>query len=281
MILHEHTILGAETEVTLCPLGDIQWAGDRYDLTFDRLNQHIAWTLKQPTPRYIGPGDYIDFASPSNREKLAGVGLYDTAIKVIKAGAKGLVDGLYQEILKPTAGKWLSLVNGHHHFSTAEDGDSDQYLAHLLGAAFAQDVVYGKIRWVEKKKTVGTVKYVLFHGDGHSVFPWGPLNKLYRISPNFTADLMFMGHQTKKAIGEYDRMDWPDEGPDRLEHRTVHLVGTGGWTKGYIPGRTTYISKAMLPPVALGAPVVHIRPHYHHSSSANVTIWEPGITVEA
>lgn len=283
MILSEHIIESDTAEVTICPLGDIQWAGDERDLAYDHLREHIGYCLTLPNPRFVGPGDYIDFASPSNREALRGARLYDTARKVIADATKGLVDQLHKDVLAPTAGKWIAMVNGHHHFPTKEDGDSDEYLAHLLGSPFAPDLVYGRIKWVNPRtgKTAGLVKYVVFHGDGNSVFPWGPLTKLYRLAPNWNADIMMMGHQTKKAMGEFDRMDWPDDGgPDRLEHKTVHLVGTGGWTKGYVPGRVTYISSAALPPVALGAPIIHVRPRFRTSTSTGVTLWDPRITVE-
>ena len=106
----------AITAVTICPIGDLQWAGDEKDLAYDHLNEHIAGALKRPNPLFIGMGDYIDFASPSNRERLEQARLYDTAVKVISAATKDLVDEVYDKVLKPTTGKWIGLTQGHHHF---------------------------------------------------------------------------------------------------------------------------------------------------------------------
>ena len=278
MILSQHVIKGASTPVTICPLGDIQWAGDRNDLAFDSLQEHIARCLALPNPKFVGLGDYIDFASPSNREALAHAKLYDTARKVIADATKNLTDELYDKVLKPTKGMWLGMVNGHHHMNIPKVGDSDEYLADKLGAPFCHELGLVQLRWDGGAE----VNILFFHGDGGSVFPWGPLNKLFRISPNFDADILLMGHQTKKAVGEYDFISpvFPTDSEARLEHRTRHLVGTGGWTKGYVHGKQTYVSAGMYPPVALGQPIVHVRPTWRTSTATGAKVWSRGITVE-
>lgn len=283
MELHRVRLKKATQQVTVCPLGDIQWAGDEEDLAYDRLQEHLDLCLSLPTPLFVGMGDYIDFASPSNRERLANARLYDTAQKVIRDASKALVDDLYNRLLKPTKGKWAGIAEGHHHHPvvvrTLKDGsevhqDSDVYLSDLLGTKYLAEFGMVKLEFPEG----GSVDIVVIHGSGNSVFPWGPLNKLYRIAPNFDADLFLMGHQTKKAMGEFDRVKFPDT-HDTLEHKDIKLVGTGGWTKGYVAGRRTYISQAALNPVALGQPLIHIRPRFR--KVAGRQIWEPGITVEA
>jgi hypothetical protein len=266
------------TPVTICPLGDIQWAGDEADLAYDRLALHLKDCLSRPTPLFVGMGDYIDFASPSNRERLTDAKLYDTAKRVIADASKGLVDDLYRRLLKPTEGKWLGLTQGHHHHpvllgksKSNEDltMDSDVYLAGLLKAKWLDEFGFVRLTWPGG----GVFHVVVYHGKGSSVFPWGPLNQLWRLVPNFHADLLLMGHQTKKAMAETDRLMFPETG-DKVRHMTVKIVGTGGWTKGYIPGRRTYISEAGLSPVALGQPMVHLRPHVVDGR------WDVGMTVE-
>jgi hypothetical protein len=279
MILHKHLIPGDETEVTICPLGDIQWAGDREDIAYDHLQEHIAWCLSQPNPLFVGMGDYIDFASPSNREALAQARTYDTAKKVIAGATNALVDDVFEKVLKPTAGRWLGLVEGHHHFRTKEGEHSDAYLARKLRTRFLEEMGVVNLKFGR----AGSLNIVVFHGEGQSVFPWGPLVKLYRIAPNFNAALFLMGHQTKKAVGEFDFIDaeFPEDAKPYLAHKTRHLVGTGGWGKGYIDGRPTYVSRNLYNPVALGQPIVHVRPRYRTSTTTGVKRWEPRITVES
>lgn len=281
MILYRHRLKSATTEVTVCPLGDIQWAGDEEDIAYDHLGEHVETCLDQPHPLFVGTGDYIDFASPSTREALRSSVKYDTAKKVIADASKHLVDDLYTRLLRPTQGHWLGLVEGHHHHpvtlrilpdgSTLQE-DSDVYLAKRLGAKFLEEFGIVKLEFGDSEHVVN---FVVFHGSGSSVFPWGPLQRLYRLAPNFHVDFMLMGHQTKKAKADFDRMIFPDDGPDRLEHRPVKMIGCGGWMKGYVNGKATYVSRATLAPVALGQPIIHIRPRYRQK------VWEPQITEES
>src|SRR3990167_1681183 len=268
----------ATTEVTICPLGDLQWAGDEEDLAYDSLLEHRDLGLKQPNPLFEGRGDMIDFASTSNREALAQARLYDTARKVIAGAGKHLCDDLYERVLKPTTGKWLTMNQGHHHHTVVigkmQDGtdimeDSDVYLARRLKAKYGDEFSFIELQWPGGH----TFHIVAYHSKGSSVFPWGPLNQLWRLVPNFHADLLLQGHQTKKAAAETDRMIFPSHG-DQITHMTVKIVGTGGWTKGYINRRRTYISTAGLSPVALGQPIIHVRPRFRKG------LWDPGMTVE-
>lgn len=279
MEIYRHPAFKTETTpVTICPLGDIQWAGDEEDLAYEHLTRHLKSCLIQPNPLFAGMGDYIDFASPSNRARLADARLYDTAKKVIADASKGLVDDLYERLLEPTTGKWIGLTQGHHHhpviIGRSRDNadltmDSDVYLSKRLKAKYLDEFGFVRLTWPGGHH----FHIVVFHGKGSSTFPWGPLNQLWRLVPNFHADLLLMGHQTKKAAAETDRMIFPERG-DKLTHMTVKIVGTGGWTKGYVNGRRTYISEAGLSPVALGQPVIHVRPRLISGR------WDAGMTVE-
>ena len=279
MIIHTHTLKSATQPITIAPLGDIQWAGDEEDLAYDLLDTHISTALERPTPLFVGMGDYIDFASPSNREALENSRMYDTAKKVISNATKDLVDDLYARLLKPTRGKWLGIAQGHHHHpakigelpdGTAILQDSDVYLSKLLKAKWLDEMGIIKIIWPNG----GVFRVLVFHGAGSSVFPWGPLMKLYRLMPHFHVDLLLQGHHTKKAMAEVDRLEFPVDS-DEVKHMTIKMVGTGGWTKGYINGRKTYVSAGALGPVALGQPLIHLRPRVRKG------VWEAGMTVES
>lgn len=280
MILLQHEIQGATTPITICPLGDIQWAGEASEVALTDLQAHIARCLTLPNPWFLGMGDYTDFASPSNREALRTAKLYDTARKVVDKRARELTDECFRRILKPTKGRWLGLLAGHHYFELRDGTTTDQYLARLLDAPFLG--VCAIVQVVFRDRThKQTIKLYAHHGCGSSVFPHGPLNKLYRIAPAWNVDVFLMGHQTKKAVGEFDFIDpvFTSEVP-HLVHSTRHLVGTGGWSKGYRAGdeEGTYIERGMMTPVALGAPIIHVRPWW---GSGERREWNPRITVEA
>ncbi len=278
MFVRTHRMKAATTKATVCPLGDIQWAGAEEDIAYDLLEDHIQNCLAHPHPLFLGMGDYGDFASPSTRRALEENVKYDTAKKVIADATKFLMDDLFRRLLKPTKDKWLGLTQGHHHhpakISELRDGtavmeDSDVYLAKLLNAPWLDEM--GVIKMIFPGG--GVFRILAFHGTGNSVFPWGPLIKLYRLMPHFHVDLLLIGHQTKKAVGEVDRLEFPIESDD-IRHMTIKMVGTGGWMKGYINGRRTYVSTSGLGPVALGQPLVHLRPRIRKG------VWDPGMTIE-
>ena len=206
MELYRHPPFRSETtEVSICPLGDIQWAGDEQDVAYDRLAYHINDVcLGSQNPLFVGVGDYIDFASPSNRDHLTDARLYDTAKRVIANASRDLCDDLYNRLLRPTTAKWLGLTQGHHHHPVVlgknkqgEDVtvDSDVYLSRRLKAKFLDEFGFIELSWPGGHK----FHIVAYHGKGSSVFPWGPLNQLWRMVPNFDADLLLAGHQCLPA----------------------------------------------------------------------------------
>ena len=249
MELYRHPAFkSATTEVTLCPLGDIQWAGDEEDLAWDHLTTHVQRCLAAPTPLFVGMGDYIDFASPSNRARLLEARLYDNAKRVIADATRGLVEDIYGRLLKPTVGKWLGLVQGHHHHpARLKDDvllDSDEYLAKLLKAPYLDEFGFIRLEWPGGH----TFHIVVFHGKGSSVFPWGPLNQLWRLVPNFQADLLLMGHQclpTRARILTAEGFKRHDEvmvGDSVLAYDTA--AGVCKWTP--LESVTTYASAPLV-----------------------------------
>jgi hypothetical protein len=163
--------------------------------------------------------------------------------------------------------------------------DSDVYLSELLNAPYLSEMAIVKLRWPNEQTGAPRhgVNILAFHGAGSSTFPWGPLNKLYRIAPNFNVDILLQGHHTKVAKANFDFIDPVDDevNGDRLDHRTRHMIGTGGWGRGYIEGRPTYVSAGVFPPVTLGQPIIHIRPRYRVTTSTGARVWEPQIKEES
>lgn len=283
MIFNTYVVEGATTEVTLCPIGDIQWAGDRRDLAFDMLRRHIDLCLQQVNPLFLGMGDYVDFASPSNRQALRQAPIYDTARRVINDAAAQLADEVYELILKPTKGMWVGLHSGHHLYPLFSGGNTDIRLCEMLDAAYLGPAK--AITFIDFKDKTHTQTVTLYseHGDGYGKKATRPLDMLEALSAHYeTVDIFCMGHHTKKGKADGVRMApiRPKRGSPRLKHRELHYVATGGWTKGYRENTITYVEQRGYSPVQLGAPLIHIRPHWRNSTSLGTSVWEPGIRVE-
>lgn len=243
-------------KVVVAPLGDIQWSGKSGPTAMDIVKRHIDRCLAK-NAWFIGLGDYIDFLSPSNRARLAAAQLYDTAQDVIDEKAHELVEEVYENVLKPTKGRWLGLLEGHHLFE-GQGSTSDQWLAEMLDAAFLGTSCY--IRLLPS----GVVLWA-HHGQGNSVLPTGPLNKLYHVSHGLSgADLYLIGHTTKMSVARLSRPR-PDWDKHDLTHSDIYLVNCGGFSKSSIVGhrhgrivRGDYAEIKMLTPSPLAAPIIYI-----------------------
>lgn len=295
MIFHRHRTPGILDEVTVCPLGDIQWNGDEEEVWLPGLRKHIAWTLTLPNPLYIGLGDYTDLASPSGRQKLKAAGLYKGPQNALDMQANALTREVY-EILKPTKGRWLGMLSGHHVWEYManryknEYGNSDEKLADLLDAPYLGfgGTTY-RLTFSDGKTNTRDLWLWAHHGCGAGQKAYSPLTKLENLSGFYEGiDLFVMGHQTKRPHVPVPKM-YPvaaKNGTDagKFRHRDVHLAGSGGWSKGYLESTVkamrdpSYVELGLMNPVALGAPVVHIRPSWNEQGGDKV--WMPNIKVE-
>ena len=284
--------------LVIMPVGDIQWFGDDHEVALDKLRKHILWGVQQGA-WFVGMGDYIDAFSPSNRQRLKSAGLYDNANRIVDRAAVDLVDQLYDKALKPSEGRWLGLLAGHHFADLRDGTTTDQYLAHKLKTNHLGDCAY--IRLVFKRpapQTSGSGEVLIWchHGEGSGQSAAAPVQKLERLPATWEGDIFLMGHQSKIAVAPVDRCFpvWPQANgvqQPQLFYRTVILCGTGSFMKGYVEGRYegqtprgTYIEKRMLRPVSLGSPVITVTPRYKDTprdggKRPRTKVWLPDIRV--
>lgn len=275
---------GKGKEILLMPVGDIQWSGRDPEVAMGMLQRHIEWGVAH-NAYFLGMGDYIDFMSPSNRQRLSNAALYDTAIKTIDEKAASLVEDLYLKALAPSKGRWLGLLEGHHYQQYRDGTTSDQALAKMLDAPFLGSCAFVRLVLQFTKTRVGTVTIWAHHGVGGGGSAGAPLNKLERLLGSWEADIYLMGHHHKKVAGPIDRIEatWGQgkHAKATLVHRTKIIACTGSFLKGYAVGeadgkvpRGGYVEQKMLNPVALGGVLVKIRPRYVNDA------WSPDLNVE-
>lgn len=280
---------GKTKELLVLPLGDIQYAGDDREVAMGMLKRHIEWGVSQ-NAWFLGMGDYTDAFSPSNRQKLVGAGLYDTALKSIDKGAKEMVDELYKRALKPSRGRWLGLLEGHHYHRFQDGTTSDHYLAGLLQAKFLGTSAYVRLVFPRSSEagSHGEVLVWCHHGAGSSTAVGGPINRIARVAAGFEADIYIMGHMHSKDAKTMDYIHpvFPSTGEPRLVHGTRLFAVSGSFLKGFIPGRKggagmpegNYAEKGMMNPRQLGAPLIKIRPRW--SEVGGVQRWSADLGAE-
>lgn len=253
----------------IVPIGDIQYSGQKGPADLKRLERYLKFGLENDA-YFIGMGDYLDFASPSNRQRLQEASLYDTASAVIDQAATELESELF-EVLAPTRGRWLTLVEGHHYFMHLDGTTTGQRLANFLGCRYGGDSVLMRLVFRQYKKESymrGIIcKIFVHHGHGGAITLGGPLARLERQLGRIMAQALFIGHHHQQQVTLVDALDVTDSGIPHLFHVPRAIILTGsfmrGWLQDYALGNRpqgTYVEQKMLPPVTLGSPIVEFTP---------------------
>lgn len=257
-------------EFQLMPVGDVQLGGGGVDI--QRFRRQMKWAIEQnarqdaPPIRFLGMGDYVDMASPSNRASIRGARLYDSVHMALDKAAIAAEDEFLREVAG-TEGMWLGLHHGHHYFEHEDGTTSDTRICERLGAPFLGTAAFTRLQFVRTKSPAITCTVWSTHGCGGGLMPQSPLNKLYHVMHSFEADIYLIGHQTKKPVVKMPRLYVGKDG--RIHTRTVVLAGTGGFSLGYEQGSRhyaghraegSYVEKGMMSPVSLGSILIKIRP---------------------
>lgn len=267
-------------EIVLCPMGDIQLdpklRGRERSCDIDRLKRHVDWAVEN-NAYYIGMGDYVDVASPSNRDAIKRANFYDNVQDAMEEMAEQTDEEL-REILKPTVGRWLGLLEGHHYFQYEDGTTTDTRLAQFLKCPHLGTTSMVEVKFpVKGHKAQPSFVVWAHHGLGGGSTLGRPLNQLENVLKTFDADVYLVGHHHKKVIGKYARLhaEFGRNGEHRLVHKNVVLAGTGSYLKGYMQGsrrgnvpRGSYVEQGMMNPVALGGIVVRARPRYEGGYSS-------------
>ena len=280
-----------EKPILLMPVGDIQWAGDESEIALSMLQKHIQWGVDN-NAYFLGMGDYIDTFSPSNRAEIKSAKLYDTARKALDQSAEKMVKEIYEKALKPSRGRWLGMLEGHHFHEFLDGTTSDQMLTRMLSTTFLGSSAYVRLMFDGGAGKVGTVLVWCHHGTGGGRRLSAPLNQLDQLPTHFAGDIFLVGHHTKKVAAPLDFCEpvFGNKAGPSLRHRTKILACTGGFLKGYRVGsvhglvpRGNYVEQKMLNPVALGGVLIRIRPRWKdvgkHTPERR-QVWLPDLSVE-
>ena len=251
----------------IMPIGDIQYAGGaQYDpADMARLKRHVEWGVENDC-WFIGMGDYIDFARPSVRRRLKAED--DDVTEVILDRAATAFEDDVLRILRPTKGRWLTLVEGHHFYQHLDGTTTGQRFARELGCRYGGDCVMLRLTF-RRAHDAGSVNTKIFvhHGHGGGATLAGPIAKYERFAAHNSAQVFFIGHHHRVMVVPFDSLDITDKAEPVLYHHTRAIVLTGSFLRGYMQEskhgdrpQGTYVEKMMLPPVALGGPLITLTP---------------------
>lgn len=276
-----------QDEVIIVPLGDIQYGPPECDV--DRLKRLIAWASQFDNVYFVGMGDYIDFASPSNRGRQKAMQAtgesYDSTTRVQDKGAREDLEAL-KRLLAPTRGKWLALLSGHHYWVFEDGTNSDEELAEYLGAEYlgVEGIVNVKFPKADTKRGTQYFNIWMHHGEGNAQTLAGVLGKPEKMAAAYDeVDVFLMGHVHKKVTAKFPRVRpiFPVRGGEpKLQERNVIVATTGSFLKAKLVNvrdgrgrpKSTYVEKGMMKPATLGVVFIHARPRYDADGYASVDL---------
>lgn len=260
----------------IIPIGDIQLQANRDAVDLDRLKADIAFGI-QHDAWFIGMGDYIDQESPSNRKALVSAGFYDSIRDALDLQAEQLESEL-MDILKPTRGRWLGLLEGHHYHVHQDGTTTDTRLAQYLDAPFLGTSAYVSLEFDPeedgKRSSVGHPRVNIWchHGRAGGKLMSTPINQLEHVVKGFEADIYLVGHHHKASAARISRI-YPSFGRrvGMLRNETKYLIACGAYLRGWVPGHKAdgrasglYAERGMMNPLALGGVRIWVKPSVSH-----------------
>ncbi len=277
-------------EILILPLGDIQYAGEGSSTALNSLKERIQWGVDQGA-YFVGMGDYVDFASPSNRHKLAASGIYDTAHNVIAAASENLTRELFNRALKPSVNRWLGMLEGHHYYQYPAGHTTDMELCTLLKTQHLGTCAYVRLLFMDKSGGTrsGNVTLWVHHGVGSGRKAGSPLNTLNDLPIYWDADIYLIGHQSKRVAAPIHKIlpVWRGRGGPHLQNRTIWLACTGSYSKAYMEGnrhgrvpRGDYVEQSMMNPAALGGIKIKVKAQWISDTGKHgERHWNPEIEI--
>lgn len=245
----------------LMPVGDIHFGAKGC------ANNHLKSTIQWAVDRgcyYVGIADFLNFASLSQRQIMAM--LREDSREAIDASVRADADRLYEEVLKPTAGHWLGMVEGNHTWYFEDGTNIEQYLCKLLKCDYLGTSSIIRLQFEDAPKNHPEADVLVFvqHGKTSSAkTTGGHLNAPEQILKWMFVDLVFMGHDHSKVAGPSDMIYIT---PDNvLVHKTRVAARTGGYLKGYeaktpqpldrpaADSAGNYVEQGLYPPSSIGS----------------------------
>ena len=286
LIVHRHLYVDfkKEKEFRIRPHSDLQFGNPDTDI--DLVKRTIRETAEDPLCVALGAGDIIDTDRPSTRIRritaYAGreAELTQDDMKRMAWLDKEVVPMFVSMADNPNVKRGFGLlgeIDGHHWEAYQNGTTSTEYLMNCVNNKLKREdhnqksLYLGEMMCYVILHVHGTnanshqgfqIIIHLQHGTGGSQFLSGDMQKLERqTSPYFVADVFLRGHSTKKYAAMRPIL-YPSKSEDnpQLMEKTMLLVNTGGYMKGYGPGpKANYVESMGLAPVTLGHVVIHVK----------------------
>ncbi len=245
----------ANTPINLWIFGDVHYDTSSCDRDrFDRFLKDAARDDKENT-YYLGMGDYIDFASTSEKKILTDSKIHETTREKLDFIAQRDNRQFAQKI-RQMHGRTLGLIHGNHGWLFQDGKNSTEDLAERLKTDYLGWLCYYHLILEDTEGSnhrVCCVDLVMCHGKAGGKLMGTSINQvddLRRIFP--LADIYAMGHN-------HDRGAWPTDvlyyNPvaKKIKQKQQVFVRSGSFKKAYTEDTKGYEIGRLLRPANLGA----------------------------
>jgi hypothetical protein len=239
--------------IDIQPFGDIHRDADGCNV--DKFKSFLAYArelAEKPTTRFIGLGDYNDFASASERQKLHT--LHESTDKKMDRWALYDVKRLAHE-LSFMKGKLIGLMHGNHEWMFQNGKLGTEVLCELLECPFLGYASYVRIKVLHEDKrflqNIGYFDIFGSHGKGGGQLIGSPYNSLEKMDKIFpSADIYLMGHDHKKGALSRSVLEYNSH--FRQTQKRQWFGRTGSFLEGWVEDEPNYIIPRMYAPTDLG-----------------------------
>jgi hypothetical protein len=253
---YEIPMLGSyTTPITLWLFGDVHRDTQACDV--DRWKWFLRKSKEGTDPErtyYLGMGDYHDFASYREGEKIKGIGLHEQTIDAINELVVKRNRAFAQEI-KHMRGRLVGLLGGNHTW--IQDGvTSDEDLANRMGCEYLGWLSFIRLSFRITITTTIDLYLVACHGLGGGRVLGASVRKvedLFHIFP--MGEIYVMGHDHNRGVWVQPRFK-PSvnrDGTFTNKQMRQYFCRSGSFMKSYEPGQSSYASSKLMKPADLGA----------------------------
>jgi UDP-2,3-diacylglucosamine pyrophosphatase LpxH len=242
----------------LLPFGDVHYGSPMHHE--EKFEEFLSWARHKKDCLFLGMGDYLDFMSMSERRGLINAHLHESSMSTIDDLMKEQTDKLCKK-LAFMKGNIIGLIEGNHYGMFCNNTTTTQRMCEKLGCKYLGIAAFIRIVFKDGSRST-SVDVLCHHGKGGSGRMVGSdVNHIQAMTDVGNAQIYLMGHTHKKTVAMKTRLSLIDgKGGMSLRQQKLLFGRTGSFLKGYMDGKPSYVTKALLSPVDLGTIRIELAP---------------------
>lgn len=252
-----------EYEITDTPEGFDLWLfsdthADTRNFDGDRFAKFIK-SANKPNSYVIGLGDYHDFPSMKELQKLRNAELHETTEDTLDQMVEEK-NRKFAKMMSPLRGKIICLLGGNHQYANVKGYNADEDLCTRLGTTYAGNIaiIRIKVKFPTKKQAYAYLTLFCAHGRGGGRLLGTSINQvadMFTIFPGM--DIYAMGHDHKRSATPQPYLTLSPYGT--IKEKRCYFVRSGSFMKSYEFNTSGYAQGKMMRPVDLGPVCIHCK----------------------